>query len=176
MADNLLLAAQAYRDVCKSRHCFTLDNGECVHVIFRPQSFVHLAGLRKLGDVYEFGYNNSTSNIYNQILRGQITILHAQCSEHYDTEARERIDNLARLSDVLCADRVIWDFDQQKVPFRTRLKSKVVFFHEEGFNFYLLLGAAQDGSTYYPETFFLRFDDAYIRGQTMANVVSYQKL
>jgi len=175
MPDILMTAALAYREVCKRQYLYTFDNGECIRIVFKPQNFVHLAGLRKLGDVYEFSNNNTTTNIYNAILRGKITLLDAQQSIHYDTEARERIENLARLDELLQTDCVVWNFDREKVKFRTNLKSTVIFFREEGFNFYLLLGVAPDAKTYYPETFFLRFDDAYLRGQTVVQVISCKR-
>jgi len=173
MSDILQMAAQKYSDICKFQYCFTLSNGEQILVVFKPQNFVHLAGLRKLNDLDEFQDKHRSINIYKRILAGEIGIYDAQRSVHYDFDARTRIENLARLDYLLNTDRVVWDFDKDKAPLRTRLKSTVLFFRDDGFEFYLLLGVAQDGVYYYPETFFLRYDDAYIRGQ---NIVYVDKL
>ena len=52
----------------------------------------------------------------------------------------------------------------------------VFLFSNEGYNFYLLLGLAEDQTYYYPETFFLRFDDAYIKGQQIVLVTNLETL
>ena len=53
---------------------------------------------------------------------------------------------------------------------RYKLKSTVILFKDDGFNFFLMLGVAEEGATYYPETFFLRYDAAYIKNQTIVEV------
>lgn len=172
MADILQQAAMAYKDICRHQYCYTLSNGQKVQIVFKPQHFAHLAGLRKLSDVYEFQQQSASAvNLYKSILKGKIGIYDAQRSMHFDTEARERIENLARLEYLLQTKQVVWGFDKRIAPLSTKLKSTVIFFRDDGYNFYLLLGAAKDGETYYPETFFLRYDAAYIRGQNIVKVI-----
>ena len=170
MNDILLKAALAYRDICKHQYIFTLSNGECIHIIFKPQNFVHLAGLRKFSDVRVFDPMYTATNIYRRILKHDISVADVQCSVHYDPDTRARIENLCRLGELLHTSQIVWNFDQRKAYIHSRIKSNVLFFKDDGFNFYLLLGAAQDGATYYPETFFLRYDDAYIKGQTIVQI------
>ena len=38
-----------------------------------------------------------------------------------------------------------------------------------------MLGAAKDDNEYYPETFFLRYDNAYIRNQMLVEVVDLKQ-
>ena len=109
------------------------------------------------------------------ILRGTTTDLHLQMSVHYDSDARDRIENLARLEALLRTDKAIWNFDPKKSKVVTRLKSKVIFFKPDGFNFYLMLGSAPDGETWYPETFFLRFDDQYLADQEIVSILSMKR-
>lgn len=171
--DLLQKAALAYSSICKHRYQYTLSNGKRVCIVFKPQNFVHLAGLRKLNDLHEFQQCNSAVNIYKDILNGRINMYTLQTSVHYNTEARERIENLCRLEYLLQTKSVVWDFDRSKAYVHTNLKSNVILFRDDGFDFYLMLGAVDNGQTYYPETFFLRYDSAYIRGQ---QIVSVEKL
>ena len=170
MPDILQKAAQAYRNICKRRYCYTFSNGQEIQVIFKPQNFAHLAGLRKLNDVHEFQATISAVNLYKSTLAGKTGIYDAQRSVHFDTEVRERIENLCRLEYLLQTKQVVWGFDKRIAPVQTKLKSTVIFFRDDGYNFYLLLGAAKDGESYYPETFFLRYDSAYIRAQNIISV------
>lgn len=173
MSNIIQKAALSYAEVCKYRYLFTFSNGKQALVIFKPQNFVHLAGLRKLSDLVEFQSSHSAIQIYKQILRGNIDQYTLQRSVHYDRDAHERIENLSRLSDLLLTDRAVFDFDAGKSRVVSRLKSRIIFFRDDGLNFYLMLGVAEDGTSYYPETFFLRFDTAYIQGQ---NIVRIEKL
>ena len=175
MTDYLFQAASAYRSVCLNAYSYSFSNGEKIQLIFKPQNFAHLAGLRKLNDVYEFQAIRSASNIYHEVLKKNITDLHLQMSVHYDSDARERIQHLSRLEELLNTDKAIWNFDAKKSMIATRLKSKVILFKPDGFDFYLMLGAAPDGSTWYPETFFLRFDDQYLKGQEIVSITALSK-
>lgn len=175
MTDILLTAARAYQRLCRDRYRFTFSNGERIEVIFRPRNFVHLAGLRKLSDVYAFQDIHSAMNIYKDILGGRITDFDLQSSIHFDTEARERIESLPLLEDLLHTGRAVWMFNPRLCRANTKLKSKVIFYKPAGGSFFLTFGAAPDGKTYYPETFFLRFDDAYIAGQQTVAISNVEK-
>lgn len=168
--DILQKAALEYSKICTHKYHYTLSNGEKILVEFKPQNFVHLAGLRKLNDLYEFQQQFSATNIYKKILRGDIGIYDIQQSVHFDTDAKERVENLCRLDYLLQTKLAVWGFDHKKTHVRTRLKSSVIFFRDDGYNFYLMLGVAKNEKTYYPETFFLRFDAAYIHGQEIVTV------
>ena len=175
MPDILQEAAKAYIGICKHKYVYTLGNGEKICIVFKPQNFVHLAGLRKLKDLHEFNPKHTAGNIYNEILNGNITEYDLQRSIHYDTDAKSRIENLCRLEYLLQTEQVVWGFDAAKTYIHTKLKSSVIFFRDDCFNFYLMLGAVNGGTTYYPETFFLRFDDAYIHGQQIVHVEKMEK-
>lgn len=176
MSNIIQKAAMAYADVCKYHYLYTFSNGKQALVIFKPQNFVHLAGLRKLNDLTEFQPANSAVNIYKRILRGEIDQYTLQRSIHYNSDARERIENLARLAEVLHTNQAVYNFDPQKARVISRLKSSIIFFRDDGLNFYLMLGAAQNGASYYPETFFLRFDTAYLQGQQIVRIDRLEKL
>ncbi len=78
-----------------------LSNGQQVHLVFKPQNFAHLAGLRKVKDLHEFQMQTSAVNLYKRILRGEICLHDLQRSVHFDRDAYERIENLSRLHYVL---------------------------------------------------------------------------
>jgi len=174
--DILQKAAIAFNNLCKHQYAFDLSNGHTVKLVFRPQNFAHLAGIRKFADLYEFGRDTSSINLFYKILRGEISLFDAQRSSMYDTEARERIENLSRIGELLHTKRVVYGFDSAKSMIKSRLKSTVIFYKDDGLNFYLMLGIAPDGVTYYPETFFLRYDNAYIKGQTIVSVESFRTI
>ena len=37
MTDLLQKAAKTYREICKKQYRYTLNNGQCVHIVFRPE-------------------------------------------------------------------------------------------------------------------------------------------
>lgn len=175
MGDILQKAANLYSQICKQQYYYILSNDEQFCIAFKPQNFVHLAGLRKLKDLNEFQECYSANNIFKRILRGEITELILQESAFYTNDIKERIEGLCRLEDVLQSEQVVWNFDANKAPLRTKLKSKVFLYLAEDRDFYLMLGTANDGKTYYPETFFYRWGDEYIRGQCVVTVVNMEK-
>lgn len=179
--DSLQIAAKAYQKICENRYKYTFDNRASIIVCFRPSNFCHLAGLRKFSDLREFQYENgkpifSAIKIYKKALAGDFDDYYLQTSHAYTQEAKERIDCLANLSKLLETKSAVYGFNPAIAPIDTSLKSSVILFTDEGYNFYLLLGLAEDQELYYPETFFLRFDDAYTRGQKIVSIVKTEKL
>ena len=172
-------AAVAYREICRHTYKYTFDNGESIFVKFKPNNFCHLAGLRKLNDLREFQTENnkpvlSSTNIFNKALNDAFSDYYLQSSKSYTQEARDRIECLSNLNRLLSTRTAVYGFNKNTPYIRTSLKSTVILFSDEGYNFYLMLGLAEDGAYYYPETFFLRFDDAYIRGQKIVTVTSFE--
>jgi len=174
--DILQKAAIAFNNLCKHQYVFELSNGHTVKLVFKPQNFAHLAGIRKFADIYEFSREMSSVNLFYKILCGEISLFDAQRSDNYNIEARERIENISRIGELLRTKSVVYGFDSVKSMIKSRLKSTVIFFKDDGLNFYLMLGIAPDGATYYPETFFLRYDNAYIRGQNIVSVESFRSI
>ena len=173
--DILQKAAIEFDYLCKRQYVFKLSNGQIVRLVFKPQNFAHLAGIRKFSDLYEFSKATSSINLFNKIIRGELSLLNAQQSENYGTDARERIENLSRIGELLYTKSVVYGFDAAKSIIKSRLRSTVILFKDDGHFFYLILGIAPDGATYYPETFFLRYDDAYIKGQNIVTVESFSE-
>ena len=174
-------AARAYAEICRHTYNYTFDNGDVISVRFCPNNFCHLAGLRKFDDLWEFQSQNgkpvySAANIYKKALKGEFSDYYLQTSKAYTQEAMDRIESFSRLKELLETDRAVYGFNKNIAPIVTRLKSNIILFRDEGFNFYLMLGLAEDGRTYYPETFFLRFDDAYIKGQKIVKIVNLEIL
>ena len=109
-------------------------------------------------------------------MQGDFDDYYLQTSHAYTQESKERIECLANLSKLLETKNAVYGFNPEIAPIDTSLKSSVILFSDEGYNFYLLLGLAEDQELYYPETFFLRFDDAYTRGQKLVSIEKIEKL
>lgn len=179
MENSLQQAAQVYSEICKHRYRYTFSNGEEITVVFKPQNFCHLAGLRKINDLREFQVENKTpvysaNKLFSMALHGAFPDHFLQMSVAYDTDARERINNLSKLKELLHTDKAVWNFDSGKGHIKSALKSSVILFRAEGYNFYLTLGLADAGTQeYYPETFFLRYDTGYLENQEIVNIVKW---
>ena len=168
--DVLKNAVCAYQDLLGKEHHVCFSNGKEIIVVFQPANFIHLAGLRKLTDLPVLSADHSAIYLYRLIKQGKLTLEEIKCSIHYNSEIHDRIGCISRIGEVMLSGRAVWDFDGKKARVRTKLKSSVIFFKEDNFNFYLTFGVAQGGSHYYPETIFYRYDDGYIRGQNIVSV------
>ena len=177
--DSLKIAAEEYKEICNHIYKYTFDNGQSICVRFRPQNFSHLAGLRKFSDLREFQTENghpvlSSNNIFKKALNGDFPDEYLQTSTAYTMEARDRIECLSNIQHLLKTDTAVFDFDKKIIRIKTSLKSSIILFDDEGYNFYLMLGLAKDENLYYPETFFLRFDDTYIHGQKIVKIIKLE--
>ena len=179
--NSLQNSAKAYKQLCEKIYKYTFSNNQTILVKFRPQNFCHLAGLRKLDDLREFQYENgqpvyTATNIYQKALAGDFQDYYLQTSLSYSQELKDRIDCLSNLHKLLNTETAVYGFDPSIAQIDTKMKSTIILFSDEGYNFYLLLGLAEDQTYYYPETFFLRFDDAYIKGQQIVLVTNLETL
>jgi len=174
--DILQKAAYIYDNLCKHHYVFELSNGHTITLILRPQNFAHLAGIRKFSDLYEFRKDITAINLYHKILRGEIKLADAQRSQHYDLDAKDRIEYLSRVEELLKSDRVVYGFDPNKNKLNSRLRSTVLLFKGDSHNFCMVLGIAPDGKTYYPETFFLSYGIRYIEGQNIVSVTLFRTI
>ena len=85
-------------------------------------------------------------------------------------DAYERVRSLARIDEVLHDGKMIYPFRANRNLVRARLKSEIIFIKDEEMDFYLTFGTAKNGDHFYPETFFLRYDQDYIKGQQSVHV------
>lgn len=173
--DLLWEAARVYRKLTNKEIVVTFGNDEFIRIIFKDANFVHLAGLNKLADIAIM--ENSARYIFKMILKGRITWDDLNKSVFFDAQARERIKSLSRIGELLVADgRAIFPFDPAKCRARVSFKSRAIFFKEDGYDFYITFGAAQDksGEYYYPETMFYRYDGAYIDNQNVVSIKSVE--
>lgn len=99
-----------------------------------------------------------------------------KCRRFYIFDSRDCIKNLCRIGEVLTCCRAIYGFDPRCCAVRSSLKSSILFSKNDSYNFYLTMGIADGGATYYPETFFYRYDDAYTRNQNIVRVVDIRTI
>ena len=173
--DLLREAACVYRELTNKEFIVTFDNGESIRIIFKDANFVHLAGLNKLTDIALL--KNSAKYIFKIILKGRITWDDLNKSIFFDAQARERLESLVRIGELLVADGLaIFPFDKAKCRARVSFKSDVIFFKEDGYDFFITFGAAQDksGEYRYPETIFYRYDMTYIVHQNVVSIKSIE--
>lgn len=176
MNDVLYNAAAAYKDLTRKNHIITFSNGETITLIFRPQNFKHLAGLGKFDDIAEIAHASNPVDIYNRILRSELTIYDLQQSKKYDGEAYDRIEQLPCIGELIQSGKAIYNFDKTKLKFNTKIDPSIIFFREESYSFFLILGVAEGrkGKIYFPLTFFMRNNDDYLYRQTVVDIVDYQ--
>ena len=169
--DLLQEAAVEYQKLTVRPYQITFSNEQQIVLRFRTQNFRHLAGLGKFTDLHEIYTINDPNAIYTMALQGELTMLDLQRSVHYTPDAVERIRFLPCLHDLITQGSVVFGFDARKITAVTKLKSTILFFKEDGYNFYLTLGAAKGAGFYYPETFFNNFGGIYTKNQAIISIV-----
>ena len=81
---------------------------------------------------------------------------------------------LAIFIDKLLFEKVILDFDSCNVSLKTNLKCDYMFFKDDNGK-YMHLSLAQD-KIHYPESFFVRDDNIYIKNQDVFDIVSIKEI
>lgn len=170
--DLLKRAALTYEELCGKIAKVTFSNGQSIAIKFERQNFIHLAGLRKYSDLYFTQQKLSAYTLFQQILKDKITFDDLRCSRFHSAESRERIEGLCRIREVLFSGRAVYGFDPKSCSVRSNLRSSVIFYLNDAYSICMTLGVANGGEYYYPETFFLRYDDAYTKGQNKVGVDS----
>ena len=173
LLDVLKKAAEEYRQFVGREYLITFSNGESIRLIFKAGNLKHLAGLNKLTDLDFISTEQRAQTLLNKALSGAITCDDLNYSRFFSSEAKERIESLARISEVLTHNGLaVYRFDRCICQARVSFKSDIIFFKADGHEFFITFGAAKDstGDFYYPETIFYRFDKAYIAGQSIVSI------
>ena len=182
--DILKSAAIAYEKLTGKEFCITFSNGKMVRIVFKPSNFSHLAGLHKLTDLYQISSGRfGAVALFKLAKAGKLTVEDLNCSYYFDSSARERLESLCRISELLVmSGKAISGFDRNKCRVRVSFRADTLFFKDDGYEFFITFGAApdKDGIYHYPETVFYRFDRAYIIGQNVVSIsaveaIPYQK-
>lgn len=166
--DILYKAAIEYRALTGKTFEVDFSNGESIQILFQTHQFAHLVGLKKFADLEICKL--SANALYKMVLRGKLSNDDLKYSQHYSSDSRERIEGVCRIGEVFTCGNAVYGFDPRSCAVRSSLRSSILFFKDDGCNFFLTLGIADGGLYYYPETFFYRYDNAYIRGQNIVRV------
>ena len=175
--DALMQAAESYQRLLGNELLLTFSNGESVRLIPKAGHFKHLAGLHKLTDLDFIYHEQRASALFTKALRGDISQADLNCSRYFNAEAKERLESLSRISEVLAIGSLaVYGFDRKICKASVRFKSSILFFKDDGHQFFITFGIAQDqaGAYYYPETIFYRFDSAYIAGQNIVSITNVE--
>lgn len=170
-------AALSYQRLVGSELLLTFSNSESVRLIPKAGHFKHLAGLHKLTDLDFISHEQRASVLFAKALLGEISHDDLNCSRFFNSEAKERIESLSRVSEVLTLGSLaVYGFDRDKCTANVSFKSDILFFKDDGHEFFITFGIAKDkeGTYYYPETIFYRFDRAYIAGQNIVSITNIE--
>ena len=155
--DELYLAATAYSYLLNKEYYIEFSNNETVRFIFKSGNFFHLAGLNYLTDL-DISYQPiRPAKIYKRILNGEITWNYLTCSRYFDSDARARLSCISRIPEVLApGGQAVFGFNKNICRARVKFRSDILFFKDDGHDFFITLGIAQDstGPYHYPETLF----------------------
>lgn len=171
--DYLSEAALSYNELINKEFIVTFSNNESIHFSFKKGNFFHLAGLNKLNDLQLFSGKISPTSIYKMILDGRVTSKYLTSSRFFGSDSRDRISCISRITELLCCEgSAVYGFDKRICRAHVCFRSKIIFFKEDSYDFFITLGLAEerDNNLFYPETLFYRYDRAYIDGQNIVRI------
>ena len=175
--DALKKAADVYRQLAGHEYIITFSNNESVRIIFKTSNFKHLACLHKFIDLDFISTEQRASILLKKVLTGEITATDLSCSCFFNQEERDRIESLSRIHEVLVIGGLaVYGFRRDICKARVRFKSDILFFKDDGRSFFITFGIAKDkeGTYYYPETIFYRFDRTYIENQNIVSIINIE--
>ncbi|MDD4729923.1 MAG: PBECR4 domain-containing protein [Dysgonamonadaceae bacterium] len=168
-----------YENLIKTRITIPIDNGDIIKFTFQPQSLPHLLGLQYLVDnpvLFEYSQNRlSATELYNGMRKGQINCDEFEKSKYYKERYHNRIKYFSSATILnIIRSRQIVKFNPEKIKnFETKLENLDYMFwqraKDENDNYgYFGIGFMATGNmtdSNYPNTFFFRADNEYIRDQ-----------
>lgn len=175
--DILFKCIKKYEEIIRNNYTYKLDGGIILKIIFKKSNFAHLLGLHKLTDIDIF---QSLSDKDGNIKKGQAEIIYRKIkrkeikfSDIINSDkfylVENRIKSFLEIDDMLLFSEVIVNFNSKKLKIETNmdtsLKSNIIFFKNLG-NKYIHLCIVNKNNETYPESFFVRTDKNYIKGQT----------
>lgn len=170
--NSILECARLYETLLKKEYIFTLEGNIKISIYFSSSYFYHLLGLEKLIDVTQLA-GKKPNQIYKLILKGRITDSLISNSKYYRL-IENRIKYFETILDLLNFDRsnkIIIDFDVNKLNFRTKLKfTKYILYKRIDTNYIHLTIGLKD--KLYPETFIVENGSTYVSEQTMLEILS----
>ena len=173
-----------YENLIKTTIQIPLDNGDLIKFSFRPQDLPHLLGLQHLVDnPYLFEYNQkrlSATELYRRMCsktEDAIDVDEFEKSRYFQNlyDGRIKYFSSKLILDIISAKQIV-KFDPSKVKnFSTKLEKVQYMFwkkyedvdHNYGYFGVGFMTSGNKSDENYPNTFFFRMDDDYIRMQKM---------
>lgn len=163
-----------YQSLLNKEYVFTLQGDIQFKIYFPTSHFYHLMGLEKLTDIVQLK-NKKANQIYNQILKGNLSnrIIHNSNLYHL---IDDRVQYFNQLPDLLTWDKsnkVIVDFDKNKLPFSSKLSNTryILYKRSDIKHIHLTIG---NKKKLYPETFIVENGNTYISEQILLDILDIQ--
>lgn len=181
-----------YEKLIKTKIKIPLDNGDIIQFEFRKQDLPHLLGLQHLDDIqilFEYKEKRiSASELYDRMngtLEPIIDPEEFKSSSNFDEIYENRIQYFSsdNILDIIHANQIVKFKANKMNGFASRLnKVDYIFWKQfqdkDGKIGYFGIGFMSTGKTSdteYPNTFFFRYDDAYIKNQEIVLPLSIMR-
>lgn len=177
--ENIQECAKLYKSLIGKDFIFTLGNNVKFKLYFKPSNFHHLLGLGKLTDIKGV-WNGNPSNVFKEILDGQISIETIKKSTKYYKIAN-RVKHFEKTTDMLDKEKskIIIDFNRDLVSGTELINTKYILYrdislYDEGIGGYANLTIGEKQNKIYPETFFYEDSKKYISEQILLDIIDIE--
>lgn len=175
--DILKRLSDQYEKIIKKNYIYQIDGGIKLEIVFKKRNFPHLIGLHKLIDIPDLKkLSNKTGQadiVYRNIRNDKLTYEIISKSKHF-SEIKDRIESFKEIDRILETSELIINFNKEtlkkETKMETELKSNVILYTKIKEKYIHLCVVKSKGSVY-PESFFPRNDNNYIKGQTKRNII-----
>ena len=164
--------AVLYNELLGKKYIFTLEGNLKIAFEFTPSNFYHLLGLEKLTDIDQIK-KAKPGKVFKGILSGSISEQIIKNSKHYSLIQNriEYFDNLPDLIRYNESNKIIIDFDINKLSFKSKLSNTKYILYKRTNNRICHLTIGQR-KVLYPETYIIENSGLYLSEQTMLDIIS----
>lgn len=171
---DLSSCANIYGTLLGKDFILTLEDGRRIKLFFLNGHFYHLAGLHKLSDIPLRAHpNENNREIYNKIIRGEITQADIMHSKQYNRIC-DRLNCFEYLPKMLEKSKIIIDFNNALLGNRSVLHNTKYILYAKHKIGYIHLTIGEKKSGIYPESLFCENSKQYISEQTLLDIVKVE--
>lgn len=177
MNDLLVRAAEAWKSLLSVQYHFTYGkNGKLLTVTlgFEPDEFYHVAGFAHLSDIV-FPFRFSHTKVIDVILSGKVKLELLKKSEYYEEMVRPRLEAIVRLQDLLDSDFVTYTYNQEVVPFYSRIEAKYLISNISGDVVFAFTDQNAESGVYYTRSAFMMGTRDFRKNQKKIKLLKKEK-